>query len=355
MFSQKNTFQPIRAAANTVHLSHKWCHPFGFTKKSFQVATSSSPPQSLHPKPREARLLQQTSKDLEFRSTMSTAWPPQKDNRDLEQAQHGGCGSELSEPLPPWPSLHTSSCLPWLSSRQQIHLCRSALLTSSLPSGCVSLANIQLSHLSFSSWQPQQLGCHLQDLTALCTPRTGEASQHHHNITDTNITPPASQNSRMSGNIPRFCSTTKTCQEAQGNLQILPWLAWGWGLMFTELSWRTHQPWPLPPPLTLLNNLTRTHEFLNLKLGSSLMPLDFKGNIPNCTQSHMNTHEQHPLSPFLVHTWSRPAEALSLFCRSRGSRGGYTTAACRDRTYGTETQEKSEGTMLRESSHWKLQ
>lgn len=70
---------------------------------------------------------------------------------------------------------------------------------------------------------------------------------------------------------------------------------------------------------------------------------------------HKRAGTQHPLPPFLVHTWSRPAEALSLFCRSRGSRGGYTTAACRDQTYGTETQEKPEQMMLWQSSDLKLQ
>lgn len=65
----------------------------------------------------------------------------------------------------------------------------------------------------------------------------------------------------------------------------------------------------------------------------------------------MNTHRSvgTQLSPSLVHTWSRPAEALSWFCRNRGSQGGYTTAACRDQMYGTGTHKENEsGSCLRE-------
>jgi len=68
--------------------------------------------------------------------------------------------------------------------------------------------------------------------------------------------------------------------------------------MVTELPCRTYQSWSLPPRLTQLNRLTCTQEFAQhlsglqvLKIGSSLAPLDFQGNIPTCTHTHVNTCE----------------------------------------------------------------
>lgn len=42
-----------------------------------------------------------------------------------------------------------------------------------------------------------------------------------------------------------------------------------------------------------------------------------------------------PHSPCQVHTWSRPGEAPSWSCKSKGYQGGCTTAACRGRRSGT--------------------
>lgn len=71
------------------------------------------------------------------------------------------------------------------------------------------------------------------------------------------------------------------------------------GVRQSQSCHATHQPWPLPPPLTLLNSLTSIQEFAPhlsgfqvLRIGSSLVPLDFKGNFPNCTQTHVDTRER---------------------------------------------------------------
>lgn len=153
----KKTSPTIAAPANTVHLSQKWCHSLSFTKKSFQVATSSSPPQSLHPKPREARLFQQTSKDLQFRSTMGTAWPPQKGNCDLEQVQHGGWGLRAVWALP---TSHLPSTAPHaaLGSHQNSKSTSAnrpfSLHSPSLPSCWLFPAGTQHPHPSTPSGQP---------------------------------------------------------------------------------------------------------------------------------------------------------------------------------------------------------
>lgn len=48
-----------------------------------------------------------------------------------------------------------------------------------------------------------------------------------------------------------------------------------------------------------------------------------------------------PDSLFLGHTRCHRGEALSWSCRSRGYRGGCTTAACTDRRFGTETHRET--------------
>lgn len=61
-------------------------------KKPFQVATSSSPPQSLHPKPREARFF-----SSDFKGLGVPLWA----ECDLQGGWLGAAPAELSEPLTP--------------------------------------------------------------------------------------------------------------------------------------------------------------------------------------------------------------------------------------------------------------
>lgn len=338
---------------------------------------------------------------------MSTAWPLQRSNWELEQAEplRAGAVWALGTSLLPFKALHAS-----LDSHQAnppTQICPSLLLISlhvmlalsSSHSTPTSTPSLRASTAALVGPQsPGPHSCQPWRPTGIATSLTQTQHLDHAQLVG-------------KWKFPHFW-LYNALPRSQGqftDVQILP-RHWRLGLIDREMSRSTHQPWPLPPylhsgvcptsqltstPQKFFPSLNRPHLWTNWDLGigelqcsshsdlprsfmegtkkshkvsslhppyyilqfsipyiskdklgrekSSMSVLSFKDNIPSCYPTHRLQHAQRPLPPFLVHTWSRPAEALSLFCRSRGSQGGYTTAAYRDQTYETETQKKISG------------